>query len=68
MIFLCFKILSHSHQTENSNFLDFNDIPIVNFASKTIPFWIRLKTVLGRSWGDLGPVLGSILAKKHWKT
>ena len=31
-------------------------------ASKTIG------PVLARSWVDLGPILGSILAKNHWKT
>ena len=35
---------------------------------KTIASLIRLKAVLGRSWGDLGPVLGSILAIWYWKT
>ena len=41
---------------------------MINFDLKTTPFRIRLKTVLGRSWDDLGPVLGSIFAKKHWET
>ena len=32
---------------------------MINFALKTIPFWIRLKTVLGRSWPHLGVDFGS---------
>ncbi len=36
MIFLYFKILPHSRQTENSNFLDFNGLLIVTFTSKSV--------------------------------
>ena len=41
---------------------------IQKFLQKTIPSWNDLKTVLGRSWADLGPVLGSKCAKNHGKT
>ena len=41
---------------------------MIKSASKTIASLIRLKGVLGRSWGDLGPVLESILAIWYWKT
>ena len=41
--------------------------PMINSTFKTISFLIRLKAVLGRSWGELGPILGSILAISYWK-
>ena len=45
MIFLCFKIYDHSRETENSNFLDFNGLPIVTLTSKTVNMVrIQLKT------------------------
>ena len=40
----------------------------MKFIEKTIAFVIRLKAVLGGSWGELGPILGSILAISYWKT
>ena len=42
--------------------------PMINSTLKTISFLIRLKAVLGGSWGELGPILGSILAISYWKT
>ena len=35
---------------------------------KTISFLIRLKAVLGRSWGEIVPILRSIFAISYWKT
>ena len=42
--------------------------PMINPTFETISLLIRLKAVLGRSWGELGPILGSILAISYWKT
>ena len=41
---------------------------MIKCSVKTISFLIRVEAVLGGSWGDLGFVLGSILAIWYWKT
>ena len=58
MIFWHFKILNHSRRIENSNFLDFDDLPIVTFTSKSINIvriWWKQYTVTCfytcRAWG-----------------
>ena len=39
---------------------------MIKSTLKTIESWNDLKTVLGRSWVDLGPVLGSFLVILYW--
>ena len=58
MIFWCFKILNHSRQNENSNFIDSHGLLRVTFTSKSINIvriWLKQYTVTcfytWRVWG-----------------
>ena len=39
---------------------------MIKSIKKTIVFLVRLKAVLGRSWADLGAILGSFLLILYW--
>ena len=41
---------------------------IIKLNQKSIAFLVVFEVVLGRSWGDLGRALGSVLGVFHWKT